>query len=255
MSKKESTHPRLFIASSEEGLDYAYAIQKNLDDDADVTVWTQGIFDLSASTVESLISALEKFDFAIFVFATDDVLRIRKKKFAAVRDNVVFELGLFMGKLGRDRTFIAVPKSSDLRIPTDLAGITPGKFNQKRNDGNLVAALGAFCNDVRLQIRAGKRISRKTRSTKETKKSGRSTRKSNLFIDTAFYGSGDHCVDVTSQVRAAVRDGKLHLYAGNQIAGDPTPNTPKELTVTYTTEKGGFILGKVVAEGQTLDLP
>lgn len=255
MPKKKSTQPRLFIASSKEGLDYAYAIQKNLDDDADVTVWTQGIFDLSATTVESLIGALDKFDFAIFVFAPDDVLRIRQRKFVAVRDNVVFELGLFMGKLGRDRTFIVVPKSSDLRIPTDLAGITPGKFNPERNDGNLSAALGAFCNDVRLQIRTGKRISLKTRSAKTTKKGGRGAPKESLFVNTAFYGSGDHRVDVTSQLRAAVKDGKLHIYAGNQIAGDPTPNTPKELTVTYATEKGGFVLGKVVPEGQTLDLP
>ena len=67
--------------------------------------------------------------------------------------------------------------------------------------------------------------------------------------------SGDHRVNVTSQLRAAVKDGKLHIYAGNQIDGDPTPNTPKELIVTYTTEKGGFVLGKVVPEGQTLDLP
>jgi hypothetical protein len=252
MSKKRATRPRLFIASSAEGLDYAYAIQKNLDDDAEVTVWTQGIFDLSATSVESLTTALDKFDFAIFIFAPDDVLRLRHKRFAAVRDNVIFELGLFMGKLGRHRTFIVVPKSNhDLRIPTDLTGITPGKFNPERSDGNLAAAFGPFCSDVRRQIRAGRRVPLKTRRTKKRP----SAPSKGLFIRTAFYGIKDHSVDVTAHVRAAVKNGKLHIYAGNQIAGDPCPNTPKELIVTYTTEKGGFVLGRVVPEGQTLDLP
>lgn len=252
MPKRQAARPRLFIASSAEGLDYAYAIQKNLDDDAEVTVWTQGIFDLSATTVESLIGALDKFDFAVFIFAPDDVLRLRQKKFTAVRDNVVFELGLFMGKLGRHRTFIVAPKSSrDLRIPTDLAGITPGTFNAQRSDGNLAAAFGPFCSEVRLQIRSGRRVSSKARQAKRSQ----SVPTEGLFIKTAFYGTADHRVDVTRQVRAAVKDGKLHIYAGNQIAGDPCPNTPKELTVTYSTEKDGFVLGKVVPEGQTLDLP
>src|SRR5437879_617847 len=96
--KNRALRPRLFIGSSNESLDYAYAIQQNLEDDAEVTVWKNGIFQLTKTAVESLIKALDKSDFAVFVFAPNDVLRLRKKNFAAVRDNVIFELGLFMGK-------------------------------------------------------------------------------------------------------------------------------------------------------------
>jgi predicted nucleotide-binding protein len=86
----------------------------------------------------------------VFVFSPNDTLRLRQKKYAVVRDNVVFELGLFVGKLGNRRTFIVVPQDTkDLRIPTDLTGISPGKFDAKRQDRNLQAALGPFCNQVR----------------------------------------------------------------------------------------------------------
>ncbi len=50
---------RLFIGSSKESLDIAYATQQNLSNDAEITVWTQGVFELSASTLDSLIKQLE----------------------------------------------------------------------------------------------------------------------------------------------------------------------------------------------------
>src|SRR5213083_2038761 len=138
MPKKKASRPRLFVGSSKESLRYAYAIQANLDEDAEVTVWTQGFFKLSKASVESLVQAFGRSDFAVFVFAPNDVLRLRKNTYNAVRDNVVFELGLFMGKHGRNRTFIVVPKGSQrLRIPTDLLGITPGTFDANRQDRNL----------------------------------------------------------------------------------------------------------------------
>ena len=145
--------PRIFIGSSSERLDISYAIQENLDDDAEITVWTQDVFKLSKSILDSLIESLSKFDFAIFVFHPDDITQIRKEEFNTVRDNLIFELGLFMGKLGKEKVLFLVPKSIDnLRLPTDLLGITYGTYNNNRSDSNLRASLGPFCNQIRKDL-------------------------------------------------------------------------------------------------------
>lgn len=129
--------PRLFIGSSAESVNIAYAAQQNLRHSAEVTVWDQGVFKLSATALESLLQILDTSDFGMFVFSPDDLLEIRGTENAAVRDNVILELGLFVGRLGRERCFILVPdKSSDLRIPTDMIGMTPGTYETYRSDGS-----------------------------------------------------------------------------------------------------------------------
>jgi tetratricopeptide (TPR) repeat protein len=148
------TKPRVFIGSSVEGLNVAYSVQQNLLHDAEVTVWDQGIFQLSATTIESLSAALSSSDFGIFVFSPDDLLRIRDTTSSAVRDNVLFEFGLFIGRLGRERVYFLIPSGSDLRLPTDLMGVTPGKYDAARSDGSMQAATGGACHQIRLQVRA-----------------------------------------------------------------------------------------------------
>lgn len=56
-----------------------------------------------------------------------------------------------------------------------------------------------------------------------------------LRITRAVYGAGDRTIDVTEQVRAQVRDGRLNMPVQNDtMGGDPAFNRPKELTVWYT---------------------
>jgi len=147
-------HPRLFIGSSVEGLDIGYAAQENLDRDAEVTVWPQGIFSPSRTTLQDLLDACRQFDFSLFVLHPDDVLTIRGRRKQAVRDNVIFELGMFISALGAERCFILAPLGSDnLRIPTDLLGLNLVTFDAGRQDANLPAALGPACNQLRRAIR------------------------------------------------------------------------------------------------------
>lgn len=156
--------PRLFVGSSVESVNIAYAAQQNLHSAAEVTVWDQGIFQLSITALESLLQVLDTCDFGMFVFSPEDVVRIRGEENRAVRDNVIFELGLFVGALGRERCFILVPDNSrDLHVPTDLIGMTPATFETDRTDGSFQAATAPACHTIRETIeRTGLRPSRAT---------------------------------------------------------------------------------------------
>jgi hypothetical protein len=141
--------PSLFIGSSVEGLPIANAIQQNLEHDCNPNIWSQGIFQLSSTVLDDLLAAIKTYHFAIFVFTPDDLIKIRDNTIATVRDNIVFELGLFFGGLGKERVFYVKPRGGELQIPSDLLGITPGTYDEQRDDQNLMAALGPFCNQVR----------------------------------------------------------------------------------------------------------
>ncbi|MCV9965693.1 nucleotide-binding protein [Pararhizobium sp. BT-229] len=149
--------PRLFIGSSTENLEIAYALQESLEHDAEPTVWSQGVFDASKYTMEALNDLLDETDFAVFVFAPDDVTNIRKAEKQTVRDNVIFELGLFIGRIGRERCFIVIPRGvDDFHLPSDLLGLTPATYDPERQDANVVAALGPAVNRIRKAMaRAG----------------------------------------------------------------------------------------------------
>jgi hypothetical protein len=140
--------PTLFIGSSSEGLDVAENLQRVLDDFFEATVWNQGVFGLSGTGIASLVHASRTYDFAALVLTPDDVLLTPDRTRPVVRDNVLFEAGLFVGAIGLERTVLVSCRDDDLDLPSDLDGVTRATY-RRRSDGRLRAALSP----VGLQIR------------------------------------------------------------------------------------------------------
>jgi CRP/FNR family cyclic AMP-dependent transcriptional regulator len=145
-------NPRLFLGCSAESLVIAQEIQLGFKHDKiNALIWTDGVFGPSSVAIDALLTEVNESDFAVFVFSPDDKVISRDNQYDAPRDNTIFELGLFMGRLERNRTFIVKEHSSDVKIPTDLLGITPLTYVYRDGD-NLTAAINTICTQLRKEI-------------------------------------------------------------------------------------------------------
>jgi hypothetical protein len=147
-----ASRPLLFVGSSTEGIEYAKALQVNLDQLCQVILWSQGVFGLSGGTLEALTEKIQSVDFGVLVVTPDDLVTSRKSTNAAPRDNVLLELGICIGALGRQRSFLVHDRSRELKLPSDLAGITHASF-QPHDNGNASAAMGAACTLIEKRVR------------------------------------------------------------------------------------------------------
>ncbi|MFN8523320.1 MAG: nucleotide-binding protein [Chloroflexota bacterium] len=147
--REPNARPRVFIGSAAERLAVAQCIQLGLDHvDADVQVWTDGVFRPSGFALSAIVEAADRADFGVFVVAADDVVDRRGESLHIPRDNVIFELGLFVGTVGTSRTFIVKPRRSGVALPTDLLGMTPIEYTEG-DEPNLPALLGPVCTTLR----------------------------------------------------------------------------------------------------------
>ncbi len=140
--------PSLFIGSSSEGLAFAQAVRDSLTQDVQVTIWNEGFFGLGSTYIETLMNSISRFDFAILIFTPDDLVNSRESQMFGPRDNVIFELGLFMGRLGRSRTFI-LHQADAVRIPTDLSGVMTATYKWSRSDDDHMSAVHSACGSIR----------------------------------------------------------------------------------------------------------
>jgi parallel beta-helix repeat protein len=115
--------PTIFIGSSAEASEQTQTLARLLEDSREVTVlpWYSA-FDFGFAAIEDLARRLDEVDFAAFIMRADDQVQRREQIHGVTRDNVVFELGLFMGRLKRDRTFLLVEEG--VALPSDLRGVT-----------------------------------------------------------------------------------------------------------------------------------
>jgi hypothetical protein len=146
--RKDGPAPQLFVASSTENLAVARALCRLLRRArrlrVDAREWKKGTFRLGDTNIESLERKLDEAQFAVMVLTPDDVAYIRKKRQAIPRDNVLFELGLFMGRLGRERCYMLYESDRQPKRPTDLLGVTAVTYPKSSSRG-LEKALAPAC--------------------------------------------------------------------------------------------------------------
>jgi predicted nucleotide-binding protein with TIR-like domain len=148
--------PKIFIGSSSEGKDVARAFVRALKDIADVVPWWSAPeFQPMHGTLDGLENAADFYDFAIIILSPDDKIESRGVKNMSTRDNVLFEFGLFLGSIGRDRVFPFIQESESKRkkvkLPSDLLGLTIPTFTNL-DEHNLIASVNAAADDIRPKI-------------------------------------------------------------------------------------------------------
>lgn len=139
---------KVFIGCSKKEISLAEKARELLEQDGQFEVriwsddfWKEGTnsFRLNDSILDGLIKTGLMFDCAIIIGTKDDEVNKKGKLVLQARDNVIFELGFFMGRLGRYNCAFAVEK--DLNVMTDFNGILLSKFSKDE--------LGSFENTIR----------------------------------------------------------------------------------------------------------
>jgi Predicted nucleotide-binding protein containing TIR-like domain len=146
---------QVFVGSSTESLFVARKIQRLLSSrDVVVKVW-DSVIGPSEFLLDGLIRAADHFDFAVFVFAPDDVAHIRAHEVPAVRDNVIFETGLFIKSLGRERTFVVLPNLAGrerVHVLSDFLGLNLIHYENIDDPNDWDGRIGPACDKIRDQI-------------------------------------------------------------------------------------------------------
>lgn len=138
---------KIFIGSSAEGFEYAEQIKSiinnQLGDWVECETWKDGnVFAHNASALESLVKASRRFDYGILVASKDDITLKRLSLRNTMRDNVLFEMGLFLGGLGLQRAFLVT--HDKVSLPTDYLGVTVVKYSKKNKQSKIDEIISAI---------------------------------------------------------------------------------------------------------------
>ena len=144
--------PKVFIICAVEAMEIAQAIQFQFQHaEADFKIWSDQVFKASQYPIEALQDVLDESDFAIAIASPEDLVQVRGEAVTQPRDNVLVELGMSLGRLGRRRSMLLVPRKSHLKLPSDFKGLTPIQYE----DGplaDLPRLVGPACFEIKTVI-------------------------------------------------------------------------------------------------------
>ena len=123
--------PRLFLGSSSNSKSLAVALVTALSHKFDVVPWfSDRVFRAGDHILGRLQEKALDCELAVFLLTPDDKVTSQRTKYHAPRDNVIFELGLFLSPLGGARCFFIVPSDyPSFKTPSDLFGVVSLRYD------------------------------------------------------------------------------------------------------------------------------
>jgi hypothetical protein len=145
----------VLIGSSVRAIPIAESAQRDLAYYSQPELWHNHKFFSRDTPIESLFKMLDEFQFALFVALPEDITSKGGTEYLTIRDNVLFEMGLFLGRLGRERVFLIAPRGSGKakpQLPSDLTGIQPSYYDA--DAVNLPSAIATSLFELKEALRA-----------------------------------------------------------------------------------------------------
>jgi hypothetical protein len=138
--------PKIFIGSSKAGYSTAEKVKSNLSSVGDCFLWQDpDVWEPNRSTFDNLLRMARYFDFGVFVATADDLTLTNENLVIEPRDNVILEMSLFLGAMGRDKSFLLVEEG--IKLPSDFNGIYMPRFKSS-DDATIVNACKDYANKI-----------------------------------------------------------------------------------------------------------
>jgi hypothetical protein len=186
--------PPVFVGSSTEGKRIAKATYRLLTYWAEPKLCSHGVFLPGRFPVDELERAVRACRFAVFVATPDDEVTKRGDTALVMRDNVLFEFGLFGGILGRHRVFLLTPDRPRIDVPTDLSGLTLAEYDFARSrrddESEVISAVQVGVDSIETTIRQdwGRTLAEEENRKRQMQASERGQAISRLFgVATKLY--------------------------------------------------------------------
>jgi predicted nucleotide-binding protein len=135
---------RILLIAPSSAMDVARALEKALQKDAcTVDVWTDGVFRSAKYPIGRLEEELDESDFAVAIAGPVES--------GGDRENIIFELGFLIGRLGRNRTVLLEPATDTAELPSDLTGLTAVGY-RAGTKADLAAAVAPAADRIRTMV-------------------------------------------------------------------------------------------------------
>jgi len=146
----------IFVGSSKEAAEYDRNLRSILENfNVRALSWHDDVFPPGYFNLQSLLKISTTVDAAIIIATPDDKTWYRDQMRMLPRDNILFELGLFISELGTQRTGIVhvIPsgQTEAAALPTDLGGLTTIQYHPDKPANN-EKLIGKWLDNVRSAV-------------------------------------------------------------------------------------------------------